>query len=885
MGTGVNVQKRIVAMHHVDVPWTPADREQREGRGVRQGNEIARDFNDDNVDVYFYATEGSLDMYKYQLQETKGKLFAQFKSGTIGDRTFDEGDAEENFDPAEVVAMLSGNPVIFEKSKQDKKVEKLRRAKRAYESDWQRRHARHDELQTKKSNFERLLSLNASDVRELERGGFTPDAEGKYPSTVTVSVKDDYSSRKTFEKPKEAGAYIHELLKQNKRVQLSGFHQTANVSIPITDAGLFGKPVAELESYGGIKYAVEVSDDDTAAGVAFRNLLQKVYSNKKVYERNIEDVNNQLKGADPGENVYPKQAELDEALKEKRRLDEEYKKLSDEEDKLSANDDDIRFRVFGGNKGYVGYSMSKRAARARAEGRYPKTDFKKEYGLTENSLIAMADIGMIETGEWHHTSMYGNRTTFYGWAEPWMGESYAENKKEIDRLSREKGVDNSDVIEKLMDESRAHRDYIAELEEERLHKKRMTELHEQYIRETSKTIPEEIEVSSGAVVHTEEKEWYVTKDGVRLTKRNGKHLRNEAIVEAREILKPDVTFEEWLQKQNVSLQYRNLGKEVNEQFNRELTELTEKNAQSKRLKLGQPSPMLSAAGVPDKPIILYGNKLLKKAKLHNFDVKELHNLPLAMQNPIAVFEGSHPNSFATLLEIKLGGYNTLASIEVNKKGEADFNIISSLFGKESKGITKWILDGKLLSVDKEKAQSYISASALNADATYKNELSSAAKIVKDFVNPSIRGEKSSLQGKIDPQDTTPQAKALQAKVLSEKLNTPIRVVSDPAEISELPSRRQQRAKGWWSAKNDEVVILLPNNADVADVANTAVHEVVGHKGLRKLIGEERFDEFLNEVYDHASKPIDSYDVFHCCYRMVNIGFYSVQHSNYSQTRQ
>ena len=354
MGTGVNVQKHIVAMHHVDVPWTPADREQREGRGVRQGNEIARDFNDDNVDVYFYATEGSLDMYKYQLQETKGKLFAQFKSGTIGDRTFDEGDAEENFDPSEVVAMLSGNPVIFEKSKQDKKVEKLRRAKRAYESDWQRRHARYEELQTKKRNYERLLSLNASDVRGLERGGFTADAEGKYPSTVTVSVKDDYSSRKTFEKPKEAGAYIHELLKQNKRVQLSGFQQTANISIPITDAGLFGKPVAELESYGGIKYAVEVSDDDTAAGVAFRNLLQKVYSNKKVYERKIEDVNNQLKGADPGENAYPKQAELDEALKEKKRLDEEYRKLSDEEDKSSANDD-TRYRDFDEEKLREGY--------------------------------------------------------------------------------------------------------------------------------------------------------------------------------------------------------------------------------------------------------------------------------------------------------------------------------------------------------------------------------------------------------------------------------------------------------------------------------------------------------------------------------------------------
>ena len=85
---------------------------------------------------------------------------------------------------------------------------------------------------------------------------------------------------------------------------------------------------------------------------------------------------------------------------------------------------------------------------------------------------------------------------------------------------------------------------------------------------------------------------------------------------------------------------------------------------------------------------------------------------------------------------------------MNKKGEADFNIISSLFGKENKGVIKWILDGKLLSVDKAKAQSYISASALNADATYKNELSSVAKIVEDFENPIIKGENFSGDGNV-----------------------------------------------------------------------------------------------------------------------------------------
>ena len=98
--------------------------------------------------------------------------------------------------------------------------------------------------------------------------------------------------------------------------------------------------------------------------------------------------------------------------------------------------------------------------------------------------------------------------------------------------------------------------------------------------------------------------------------------------------------------------------------------------------------------------------------------------------------------------------------------------------------------------------------------------------------------------------------------LSEKLNTPIRIVTDEAELSELSedgkprySRRERRAKGWWDGQTGEIVIVLPNNRDVADVDNTVVHEVVGHKGLRALIGEERFDEFLGEVYDHASNPI------------------------------
>lgn len=103
-----------------------------------------------------------------------------------------------------------------------------------------------------------------------------------------------------------------------------------------------------------------------------------------------------------------------------------------------SEDADIRFKtVYGGNRGYVGYSMSKRAAEARSEGRYPKTDFRKEYNVTAPALDLLVYCGIIDGSEWHHTSMYGNKTKFYGWYEDEYADIYSANKKEIDALARE----------------------------------------------------------------------------------------------------------------------------------------------------------------------------------------------------------------------------------------------------------------------------------------------------------------------------------------------------------------------------------------------------------------------------------------------------------------
>ena len=127
LGTGVNAQQRAVAVHHLDTPWRPSDLEQRNGRAVRKGNLIAKEFADNKVDVIIYAVERSLDSYKFNLLHNKQLFINQLKTNTLGSRTIDEGSMDEdsgmNF--SEYVAVLSGNTDLLEKARLDKKIATL----------------------------------------------------------------------------------------------------------------------------------------------------------------------------------------------------------------------------------------------------------------------------------------------------------------------------------------------------------------------------------------------------------------------------------------------------------------------------------------------------------------------------------------------------------------------------------------------------------------------------------------------------------------------------------------------------------------------------------------------------------------------------------------
>ena len=134
LGTGVNAQQRAVAIHHLDCPWRPSDLEQREGRAIRKGNEVAKLHNDNKVDVIIYAVERSLDAYKFNLLHCKQTFISQLKRGAMGLRTIDEGSSDEKsgMNYSEYVAILSGNTDLLEKAKLEKRIAALESEHRSF---------------------------------------------------------------------------------------------------------------------------------------------------------------------------------------------------------------------------------------------------------------------------------------------------------------------------------------------------------------------------------------------------------------------------------------------------------------------------------------------------------------------------------------------------------------------------------------------------------------------------------------------------------------------------------------------------------------------------------------------------------------------------------
>lgn len=285
---------------------------------------------------------------------------------------------------------------------------------------------------------------------------------------------------------------------------------------------------------------------------------------------------------------------------------------------------------------------------------------------------------------------------------------------------------------------------------------------------------------------------------------------------------------------------------VNDQFNAELQQQIEGTLPKGHIyQLGHPSEALQAAGIPNLPIELAASRLSDKSMQanHPFELSEIENLPEAIQQPLAVFRSAtHIGSYVVMTEIEHQGKNYVAAIQTHRqKGRLEINDIRSIYPKNNGQIANWIDEGLLEYAETQKMVEWLSKQRSNS-AEVRKLFNHATNIVNSFENPTLTDGK----------------KVATAEELSETLHTPIRIVRNVNDIhdDEKEALRKRRAYGWYDMETGEVVIVLPNCRDEAEVQATILHEVVGHKGLRELVGEEKYNDLLRRVWsslDPATK--------------------------------
>lgn len=318
-----------------------------------------------------------------------------------------------------------------------------------------------------------------------------------------------------------------------------------------------------------------------------------------------------------------------------------------------------------------------------------------------------------------------------------------------------------------------------------------------------------------------------------------------AVAQANQI-RPATDLNEERSSDNPDTRYRNID-EVNDQFNAELQQQIEGTLpQGHIYQLGHPSEALQAAGIPNLPIELAAKRLSDKSLQanHPFELSEIENLPEAIQQPLAVFRSAtHIGSYVVMTEIEHQGKNYVAAIQTNRQqGRLEVNSIRSVHYRNSNAhIANWIDEGLLEYVDKQKMVEWLSKQRYNS-ADVRKLFNHVTNIVNNFENPTLTDGK----------------KVATAEELSETLHTPIRIVRNVNDIhdDEKEALRKRRAYGWYDMETGEVVIVLPNCRDEAEVQATILHEVVGHKGLRELVGEEKYNDLLRRVWsslDPATK--------------------------------
>lgn len=254
LGLGVNVQDRLIAIHHLDVPWRPADMTQREGRILRQGN------TNDRVYIYRYITEGSFDAYSWQLLETKQRFITDLLSGSLDERSGSDVEGTV-LDYAEVKALAVGNPLVKQRVETANELNRLKCLRARFIENHISMEHELSELPEKVAKQEKLVTGCSSDIEAL--GSFNQDYSKEERRDIRVRLHKGITSNVLQ-------------LKESELLTYKGFR------IILPALMTMEKPYVWLEN--NARYKVEVGDSEVGALVRIDNFLENLQEEKLKYE-------------------------------------------------------------------------------------------------------------------------------------------------------------------------------------------------------------------------------------------------------------------------------------------------------------------------------------------------------------------------------------------------------------------------------------------------------------------------------------------------------------------------------------------------------------------------------------------------------------------------
>jgi hypothetical protein len=302
MGTGVNVQQRLKALHHLDVPWLPSQIEQREGRIERQGNQH------EEIEIFAYATLGSMDATMWQNNERKARFI---EAALSGDRTIrrleEEGGQANQFAMAKAIA--SGDSRLMRKAGLESEIARLRRQRAAHVDDQhairrQIRDATHDQAQAEA----RVWAITADLARRQSTRGdeFTMEVEGRVftqrkAAGATLLTKTRLAGRERAERNWTVG-------------RIGGFGLTCAIQSTGRDARLEPHLALERTDY---PQSIDIDAETTPIGIIARleHAIDRMDAELEEQRRRVRDAKARLTGYQPrlGES-FPLQSELDDRL-------------------------------------------------------------------------------------------------------------------------------------------------------------------------------------------------------------------------------------------------------------------------------------------------------------------------------------------------------------------------------------------------------------------------------------------------------------------------------------------------------------------------------------------------------------------------------------------